>query len=170
MISLHTPEYLATLSGLREDADIKAQARAEIARIKTNSLDSCGDNETERTLVEEMFNSLLVNSGEVAAVVSVLADAQRKKAVESLIQWYWSTGGLRKAFGLLSGNITGRRNWRYAMSDDLLTTLVQVAMVEDPTDDMGSVSVRPTIRLSEFLDFLEQQVWRHSQSPTDISR
>lgn len=157
LANLRTPEYLATLSGLREDQDIKAQARAEIARIKTHSLDACGDNDTEKSLVEETFKSLSIHTGEVESVVGLLADAQRKKAVESLVMWYWSTGGLRKTYGLLSGNITGRRNWRYAMSDDLLTTLVQVAMVEDPTNDLASVTVRPTIRLSEFVDFLERR-------------
>ena len=43
------------------------------------------------------------------------------------------------------------------MSDDLLTTLVQVAMVEDPTNDMAHVTARPAIRLGEFVDFLERR-------------
>ena len=157
LASLRTPEYLVTLSGLREDPDIKAQARAEIARIKNHNLDCCRDNETEKALVEETFKSLSVHAGEVETVVGLLADAQRKTSVESYVKWYWAVGGLCKAFGLLSGNITGRRNWRYAMSDDLLTTLVQVAMVEDPTSDMASVTVRPAIRLSEFVEFLERR-------------
>lgn len=157
LTTLRTPDYLSTLSGLREDPDIKAQARAEIARIKAHSLNACGDNDTERTLVEETFTALGVQTGEVEAVVGLLADAQRKTSVESYVKWYWAVGGLRKPFGLLSGNITGRRNWRYAMSDDLLTTLVQVAMVEDPTNDMAHVTVRPAIRLGEFVDFLERR-------------
>ena len=157
LASLPTPSYLFTLAGLREDPDIKAQARADIARIKSSSLDACGDNDTERRLVEETFTSLSVHAGEVEAAVGLLAEAQRKTSVESYVKWYWAVGGLRKPFGVLSGNITGRRNWRYSMSDDLLAALVQVAMVEDPTGDMAHVAVRPTMRLSEFMGFLERR-------------
>ncbi len=153
--SLCTPEYLNALVGLREDADIKAQARAELARIKNSSLDACGNNDAERRHVGETFSSPSVNSGEIEAVVGLLAEAQRTSGVKSYVNW--SVGGLRKPFGVLSGNITGRRNWRYAMSDDLLAALVQVAMVEDPTGDMAHVAVRPTMRLSEFLGFLERR-------------
>ena len=157
LAGLSTPNYLFTLAGLREDSDIKAQARAEIARIKSSSLDACGDNDSEKGLVEELFSSLSVQAGEVEAAVGLLAEAQRKTSVESYVKWYWAVGGLRKPFGLLSGNITGRRNWRYAMSDDLLAALLQVAMVEDPTGDMAHVNVRPTMRLSEFLESLERR-------------
>jgi hypothetical protein len=157
LAGLSTPNYLYSLAGLREDPDIRAQARAEIARIKNSSLDACGDNDSEKAIVEDMFASLSVHAGEVEAVVGLLAEAQRKTSVEDYVKWYWSVGGLRKPFGVLSGNIAGRRNWRYAMSDDLLAALVQVAMVEDPTGDMAHVAVRPTMRLSEFMAFLERR-------------
>ena len=46
-----------------------------------------------------------------------LSQSQETRAVQNMVSWYWSVGGIRQPFGLLAGNLRGRRNWRYAMSD-----------------------------------------------------
>ena len=43
------------------------------------------------------------------------------------------------------------------MSDDLLATLVLLAMIEDPSGDLHHVTPRATLRLAEFLEFLEKR-------------
>jgi hypothetical protein len=43
------------------------------------------------------------------------------------------------------------------MSDDLLAVLVQLAFVEDPSGTLSNVTLRPQIRLRDFLTFLESR-------------
>jgi hypothetical protein len=92
------------------------------------------------------------------AVVSLLATAQYKKAIEGYVGWFWGVGGLQKPFGLLAGNLRGKRNWRYAMSNDLLAALVHLAMIESGASIPHShCTIQPRLRLSDFLAFLGQR-------------
>ncbi|MGH8542622.1 MAG: methylation-associated defense system protein MAD7 [Gammaproteobacteria bacterium] len=152
---LNTPTYLEALIGLSGESGIEARAQAEIESIRHETINSCVSEE-ERKEAQDYFEDILrrTQGSSLDAAVQLLSDAQRKKAVESYVAWFWSTGGLRKSFGVLAGNLRGRRNWRYAMSDDLLATLVQLALTEDPSGRLQQVSVRPRLAISEFLQFL----------------
>ena len=90
-------------------------------------------------------------------MVGLLAEAQRKTSVESYVKWYWAVGGASQAIWVIVGEHHRPTELALQMSDDLLAALVQVAMVEDPTGDMAHVAVRPTMRLSEFMRFLERR-------------
>jgi hypothetical protein len=154
--SLSTPAYLENLIKLSANAEINADARAEIRAIKQETLNACL-NDNEKAEAEQLFTELerLVQSNSVALNVKMLSEAQGKNAMHSMVTWFWATGGLRKPFGILAGNWQGRRNWRYAMSDDLLVTLVQLAMVDNNTDNLIDARVNPRIKMSDFLNFLE---------------
>lgn len=151
---LATPEYLSRLVSLRQDPRIEARAQAEIESIQHETYQAA-QNDAEKAEAEQVFAAFSHGQRAIDAVVALLSESQRQKATSGAVMWFWSVGGLRKPYGILTGNVTGRRNWRYCMSDDLLTTLVQVAMVEDPTCDLKSVGVRPVLKLSDFLRFLE---------------
>lgn len=64
---------------------------------------------------------------DVDRAVRLLLHEQNKKAVQKAVQWFWNVGGLKKSFGILTGNLRGKRTWRYCMGDDLLAALVQLA-------------------------------------------
>jgi len=142
---------------LSPDPLVQARAQAELASIRAESLDAVLSDK-ERKETEEFFVELAQQPerSSLAKAVGVLADAQRKGAVEAFVRWYWNVGGLRKPYGLLSGNLRGRKNWRYAMSDDLLASLVQLAFV-DQTSDIQHVALRSRVSLGEFLHFLEDR-------------
>jgi hypothetical protein len=151
------PACLHSLLGLRGDPNIKADARAEIRSIREETLNSCL--ESDKVDVQAEIEELKRQSpgSDLDHVVRLLVEAQRSKAVDNYVAWFGSVGGLRKSFGLLAGNPRGRRNWRYAMSDDLLGTLVQLALIEDPTGRLEHPRIRTQLRLRDFLAFLEHR-------------
>lgn len=155
---LDTPGYLQSLVGLKGDPRIEARAQAELEAIMNETLEAI-DSSVERNEAEVFFSEVLrqAEGNALDASVKLLAEAQRKNAIEAYVKWYWSVGGLRKPYGLLAGNTRGRRNWRYAMSDDLLALVMQLALVEDPSGTLSNVTVRPRMRLREFLQFLESR-------------
>lgn len=151
--SQSTPEYLRQLLEFQDHIDFQAEARAEIRRIKSQA-ENAANNEVMEQL-EQLSALHGPTERAVTALVALLAESQHKSAVNAYLMWYRCAGGLSRSYGILSGNSTGRRNWRYAMSDELLATLVRVAMIETPTGDFNSVSVRSSLRLHDFLAFLE---------------
>lgn len=153
---LSTPEYLLELNKLRNHSGILARAQAELEGIRHESLEAC-QNDTERAATEEYFTKEIQGDDALAVSLKLLSEAGKKNNVRNTTQWFWSVGGLRKNYGLLSGNITGRRNWRYAPSDDLLATLVRLAMVEDPGGNLKHITTRSTLPLADFLEFLERR-------------
>ncbi len=93
----------------------------------------------------------------VDRVVAFLVEAQHQQVMKNYIGWYRSTGGLLKSHGLLAGNVKGRKSWRYAPRNDLLAVLVQLAVVRERSKNQGTTPQQNTIRLQDFLHFLE---WR----------
>jgi len=152
--ALDTPRSLELLVGLLDHPRIEARAEAEIESIQEETREAC-ETEADRENAEALFRAMEARYPEpVRRAARLLAAAQEQRGVQKHIQWYWSIGGLRKPYGVLAGSIRGRRNWRYSMSDDLLATLVHVAMLEPAGAGSPSV-IRSRIRLSEFLEFLE---------------
>lgn len=152
---LSTPEYLQGLTRLQGDSVIEARAQAEVESILHETLAAC-DTDVEREDAKSLCDEIVRRCGghSLEAAAAMLTAAQRKNALEGYMKWFWSTAGLRKSFGLMSGNLRGRRNWRYAMSDDLLAALVQLAMLEDPSGRLESVTSLPRLRLGDFLEIL----------------
>lgn len=164
---LSTIDYLQSLLSLQNNPDILADAHAEVCSIKKESLDLA--TETEKEELEKWFEEKeLVSKNPLDFNVALLSEAQGKKAVESYVMWYWSVGGLRKPFGLLVGNFQGKRNWRYSMSDDLLATLVHLAMVEDISANLTSAKIKKRLRLIDFLHFLENRYGIIVDRPPDF--
>ncbi len=87
-------------------------------------------------------------------VISILYESQRKQTSSNIADWYRSTGGLTKPYGLLQGHLNNRQSWRYAPSNDLLATLVQLAAIDIPEWDEADPRPRP-IGLRQFLEWLE---------------
>jgi len=157
--SLDTPAYLEALVGIRGELEIEARAQAELESIEHDTIEAArgsAEEEDVRTFLADVRRRYAGRSLE--AVVSLLASAQAKHAVEAYVKWFWGVGGLQKSFGLLAGNFRGKRNWRYAMSNDLLAALVHLAMVEGDTSiPLSHRTIQPRLRLCEFLAFLEQR-------------
>lgn len=155
---LSAPKYLHALATLPQtDPSIQVRADVELESIRNELSATATDSEQEE--LQQLFAELERRYPESALdrLVQLLVTAQEKNAMSGYLQWFWSIGGLRKQFGLLDGTIRGRRNWRYAMSDDLLAALVHLAFAEDPSFRFANSSLKPRLRLSDFLQFLEHR-------------
>jgi hypothetical protein len=151
-----TPDYLEKLVALKADVDIAASARHAVEAIKRETLDHT-TTDVGRREVAAWFDSFMAQTegSDVDRAVRLLVFEQNKRALQKTVQWFWNVGGLRKSFGFLSGNLRGRRTWRYCMGDDLLAALVQLAMLQDHDGDVPSIAIRDKMPIDKFLRFLE---------------
>jgi hypothetical protein len=153
-----TPEQLKFLTELSDDMAVQARAQMEVEQIRHES-NRAAQSDTERDEVAAFVDEVLraTEGDAVDAAVHLLVSAQETRAVQNMVSWYWSVGGIRQPFGLLAGNLRGRRNWRYAMSDDLLAALVRLAMIGSDGQRYGDEQLRDRLRLRDFLACLEVQ-------------
>ena len=77
--------------------------------------------------------------------MTILWEAQESNALKSYVTWFWYVGGLTKPYGMLRGNLKGRRVWRYALSDILLETLVQLYAISERKYIWKKVSTEATL-------------------------
>lgn len=61
----------------------------------------------------------------------LLVEGLRRRGLEMQVLWFWSTGGINKNYGILEGSLKARTSWRYALSDQLLTSLLLICFVEE---------------------------------------
>jgi len=144
--------YLRDLVRICNEPLVKAQARNEWLRIRQANEDDGegrGENEAALYLRDSEKNT------EISAVdrtVQVLYEAQQKSALKNLANWFTSVGGLNRSYGVLSGSEQGRRRvLRYSLSNDLLTTLVHVALADCPAGGW-----RDRMRLDDFVRWLSE--------------
>ena len=143
------PDWLTALMDLRRDQYVEWRAGLELERIieETKHVTKCSDEDARAELEQ-----VAPGGSQLDQVVAALRQSQTKHAIRAAGQWFWNTGGMRKQAGLLRGNLRGRRAWRYAMTDELLTTLLLNTLV-DP--DKGEI--RPRMRLADLLATLESR-------------
>ncbi len=152
-------EYLTTLWGLREHPDIRADARSDEREIE-KLFRGEGDDDTSLPLdVQAILEHPDLDV--LSRVSELLVLLQRKSGLRNILKWYGDVGGLRRSDGILRGNERGRRVWRYVLSDLLLETLVQLAVLS-PEAQRQSGDPRPapeprSITLAAFLTFLQER-------------
>ncbi len=152
-------QYLTALWDLRSDPDIRADARREEGEIENLFRGEDDDDanipiDVQAILEHPEFDAL-------SRVTELLVLLQRKNGLGNMLKWVGDVGGLRRSDGILRGNEHGRRVWRYVMSDLLLETLVQLAvMSQDAQRQSGDP--RPaheprSITLAAFLTFVQER-------------
>ncbi|MBE3566494.1 MAG: hypothetical protein IMW90_12290 [Thermogemmatispora sp.] len=157
------PLYLQRLLMLRDQssiyADIEAHASHDIDRIFEENKDP---EEPESTLATKYLDELLASAeSDLDGLVILLKEGQRD-ATQNFVHWYWSTGGLKRAEGLLRGQLKYRPSWQYAPTNDLLAVLVQLAAARLSGSENGLNGDQSNhgpmpIRLQDFLRFLDER-------------
>src|SRR5690606_36910141 len=70
--------------------------------------------------------------------------------LENQVKWFYSTGGIAKSYGMLSGTLSARSTWRYAPSDEVLTTLLCLCFTDqDGTTTHGKLPIRVVLERLE---------------------
>lgn len=157
--------YLRALVGISKDPRVEGRTDNDWENIQhaNNEEGATGENEAALYLAE------LENTREASAVartVQVLYEAQQKSALENLTKWFNSVGGLNRPYGVLFGNERGRRRiLRYSLSNQLLTTLVHVALADRP---VGRPADR--MRLDDFVCWLLENFGLWVNRPPSFDR
>ena len=103
----------------------------------------------------------IANSGEteLERVVALLGEAQRSNGLQHYLKWFWNVSGSEHPFSLIEGRRNYRSSWKYAPTNELLSVLVQLAATCIGSGDGQSEGEKEvgTIRLQDFLDFLESR-------------
>ncbi|MCL3862944.1 DUF3227 domain-containing protein [Actinotalea sp. K2] len=136
---------LAAMAGARDDPMAQMALGMQLQTIRADMVER--SDEDGLAFIEELSASDLDLGDQLKAV---LIEGLRKRGLENQVKWFWSTGGVTKAYGLITGVLTSRTSWRYAPSDELLTTLLCMCFVEA---DGSRTTSRLTIR--ELLDRLD---------------
>lgn len=118
-------ENLKLAASLQDNPEIAMFLRFQLKRIE-DELDPDSD---EQLFVREVRLSDGLSGTE--KFIQVLVEGLRKRGLENQVKWFWSTGGITKSYGLLSGTLRYRPSWRYAPSDEALTTLLCLCFVEN---------------------------------------
>lgn len=117
-------ENLKLAANLQDNPEIAMFLRFQLKRIE----DELDDESDEQQFVRDVRMSEGLSGTE--KFIQVLVEGLRKRGLENQVKWFWSTGGITKSYGLLSGTLRYRPSWRYAPSDEALTTLLCLCFVE----------------------------------------
>ncbi|MFD3593188.1 hypothetical protein ACFWU5_10705 [Nocardia sp. NPDC058640] len=151
-------ERLATMTAeerLRRLAELRTNQRVELVAMSqfdeitaTNKRDGDTITEDEADFLDRVQQS---NQTELEKLLQVLDYVNQDKATSNTVGWFHSVGGLQKPYGILSGFNRSRQSWRYAPSDELLTTLLLTIFVRSSTE------YRSTMPLRELLTELRER-------------
>jgi hypothetical protein len=113
---------LVAVASHLDHRDVETAAGMELVRLEHDL-----DDESAEYLAELRSARLSNRDVLVAALVEGL---RRKRGLENQVKWFWSTGAINKSYGLLKGSLKHRTTWRYAPSDECLTSLLCMVFVE----------------------------------------
>ena len=154
--NISVSQYFEYLLSIESSEHIKVHAEFELGEIRNESL-SDTSSESEQQQIKEELRDLITRKGPIAALDSILCEAQRSQGVQNYSKWYKGVGGLNRPYGLLLGNTQGPRNWRYVLTDELLRTLVYLNAVDRHRDNINKASPVASIRLDEFMTWMHER-------------
>jgi len=159
LAGLSGSERVMKLLEFSADPGVRADARAEIRAIKEETLKAL-EQEAAKRAAEEFFGDIRrrFDPDSLGELIYLLLQSQGQKGVGNSGRWFWSCAGLNKPYGILSGNLRGRRNWRYAMGNELLAALVYLAAVAQQGPwQLGERREPKPLRILDFLQFLRSR-------------
>lgn len=123
-LGINAEERLRSLAALKDDPNMQMALKMQISAIE-NAMDPADEG-------REFIAELRASPGLSAAdqLTSLLVEGLRKRGLENQVKWFWSSGGIKKNYGLLSGTLKARSTWRYAMSDECLVALLCAVFVD----------------------------------------
>ena len=148
-----TPQSMCEflLDQVKGTPEVNLMARQLIREIK--KINTEGDS---ATCDVETFDALIAHLDDpLEKLVTIACQRGPGSGASTFIKWFRTTGGLTKNYGILKGNLRGKRNWRYSMSDELLSVLVQQSFIIHNQNDPLSFELSERISLDSLLKFLE---------------
>jgi hypothetical protein len=158
------PLYLQKLLQLQDHPrlgmQIEALAMHEVDAIRDFNRQTKDGQEEDLSWLDAVANT---GETELERVVALLGEAQRSDTLQHYLRWIWNVGGSEHPFSLIEGRRNARSSWKYwkyAPTNELLSVLVQLAATRiglaEGQSERGK-EVRGTLRLQDFLDYLESR-------------
>ena len=122
---------------------------------------SLASDETGRdglTLINQLRDASLPHD---QVIRMVLVEGLRRRGLEMQVLWFWSTGGINKNYGILEGSLKSRTSWRYALSDQLLTSLLLICFVEE-----DGISTSEELEMKELILRMKQRFGIYIAEPS----
>jgi hypothetical protein len=157
-----TGEYLNRILGLAGEVKLQAKADQEFEQICAENGLNMDEGSEDREVTEaaaylrDLRDSTDLDS--IDRLVRALFEAQRKSAMKNMTGWFYSVSGFNRPYGIMSGNTRGaRRVARYTLSNELLSTLVYVALADHGWEEDGRRVPAVRLPLKEFLNRIEKR-------------
>jgi len=155
------PEYLLGLLRLRDDAVvaplIEVEARSDEEDVRAANRPKKDDGSEDDGSTDEHIDALTEGGRtDLDRLVLLVYEGRGKGISAGVNRWLSDVGGLTKPYGLMGGSLRSRQSWRFMPSNDLLSTLVQLAAVNIPRWQKDEPIAEP-IKLGAFLAFLEER-------------
>lgn len=115
---------LKAVVSMKGDPAMQMALQMQIQDIK-RALDP--QDEGRRFIAEQQAAEGLTAADQLTAI---LVEGLRKRGLENQVKWFWSAGGIKKSYGLLTGSLKSRASWRYAMSDEALVAFLCMVFVD----------------------------------------
>lgn len=139
--------HLIAMAEARDDPTIQIALGMQLQQIRADMEERSDDDGL--AFIEELRASDLDLGDQLK---TVLIEGLRKRGLENQVKWFWSTGGVMKSYGLITGVLNSRTSWRYAPSDEFLTTLLCMCFVEP-----GGSRTTTRLTIRELLDRLRER-------------
>lgn len=136
---------LAALAALQGDGTMQMALQMQVNSIEA----ALAPEDDGRAFIAEVRAS----EGLTAAdqLTAVLVEGLRKRGLENQVKWFHSAGGIKKAYGVLKGDLRSRGSWRYSLSDEGLVALLCIVFVD------GGKRTTARLPIREVLDRLERR-------------
>jgi hypothetical protein len=147
--SLPMADSLVAMLRERENPYVSAYAVVKMQSIDQDTRESPSGTEDDLEFISAVMDS---DSPAIDQLTTLLVEGVATKGLLNQARWFWSTGGIKKPYGLITGAVNSRRSWRYAPSDDLMQAILLVCF----TVDQGNRR-RPRIPIAELLTILRDR-------------
>lgn len=144
--SLPMADSLVAMLAERENPMVSTYAIYSMQSIENETRDSPSGTDDDLDFISNVMDSELPP---IDQLTTLLNEGLAAKGLRNQAQWFWSTGGIKKPYGLITGALNSRRSWRYAPSDDLLEAILLVCFTAD--NGMRRLPRMPIVTLLEIL-------------------
>lgn len=147
--NLPMPDSLVAMVDKRTDPLVSAYAAINMQAIERETQENPSGTDEDIKYITTLMDS---EAPPIEQLTILLVEGLSGKGLQNQVRWFWSTGGIKKPYGLISGTLKSRRSWRYAPSDDLMYAVLLVCF----TASEGTRRV-PRMPIAELLSILRDR-------------
>jgi hypothetical protein len=123
---LSPAELLTKAVEWRDHPVIEMALRMQVSQLEM-TLPAGDDGVAGREMIQQVRSVGLSAADEIGTLLT----EGLPKGLQNQLRWFYSTGGITKDYGLLTGTLQVRPSWRYSPGDDLVMALLGLCFVED---------------------------------------